>query len=177
MYLLTIEKIENILNKAHNILSQIYPQYVPLVFTNIKIKKANSYWGMIQKRENGTKYELRISESFKYFKDPEIAQKHLEETIVHECIHTLPKCFNHGEYFKYYGNQVRKKFGINPLSKYNSSDIEWEVGYKVDSDFKYKLICKCCGKEYNMNRKPRLELNRYICSKCNRSKFELQELN
>ena len=42
MYLLTIEKIENILNKAHNILSQIYPQYVPPIFTDIKILIINT---------------------------------------------------------------------------------------------------------------------------------------
>lgn len=102
----------------------------------------------------------------------------IKNTIIHELIHCIPFCSNHGQEFKKYANIINRKLGYNITTvgnkkdDYKKSNIEYIEEVKK---YKYKIICLKCGKEYLRVRKPS-NLNKYRCSICNgKLKLEIIE--
>ena len=101
----------------------------------------------------------------------------IKNTIMHELIHCIPFCNNHGSEFKKYANYINQKLGYHITIKgnieedYKASQLE----YKTDNDYKYKIRCQKCGqiiyrKRFNLNL-----IKRYRCGKC-KGKLELVEV-
>lgn len=71
----------------------------------------------------------------------------LKNVIVHELIHTITGCFNHGYKFQYYANEVNQKLGYHVTTSSSAEDMEaagiTPIGYQTA---KYALVCKKCGK-------------------------------
>ncbi|MBP3503351.1 MAG: SprT-like domain-containing protein [Clostridia bacterium] len=91
----------------------------------------------------------------------------IKNTIMHEIIHCLPNCNNHGEEFKKYAQYINSKLNYN-ISRVGdkkqdlaNSNIEIKKEY-----YNYKIKCKNC--DYFFYRK-RLNTNftkKYRCGKC-----------
>lgn len=97
----------------------------------------------------------------------------LMETMVHEVLHTVDGCDNHGKLWVENANIMNNKYGyhISRCSSYEEKGL-------VRPDPKYKLKCNCCGEVYNKNalrKKFIQDFNYYFCSCCNARNFELLE--
>lgn len=101
----------------------------------------------------------------------------IKNTILHELIHCIPFCNNHGKEFKKYANYINQKLGYHITTKGNIKE-DYEASrleYKVDNDYKYKIICQDCGQTiYRKRFNPNL-LKRYRCGKC-KGKLNLIEI-
>lgn len=94
----------------------------------------------------------------------------IKNTIIHELIHCLPYCNNHGTYFKMYANIINTKLGYN-ISRVGNRKEDLEksnIEYKCELEEKYKYIIECekCGQTFYRNRLQKNFKNKYRCSKC-----------
>lgn len=100
----------------------------------------------------------------------------IKNTILHELIHCIPFCNNHGTEFKKYANYINKRLGYHIATKgniqedYQASQLE----YKEEDSYKYKIVCQNCGqiiyrKRFNLNL-----IKKYRCGKC-KGKLKLIE--
>ena len=99
----------------------------------------------------------------------------IKNTIMHEIIHCMPDCNNHGKAFKIYAKIINEKLGYN-ISRlgnkeedYRKSNLEFEIETK---EYKYKIICEKCNQIYYRQRMARNFLIKYRCGKC-RGKLKL----
>ena len=118
------------------------------------------------------KFDIHHIEISKWVMD--LNDEIIKNTIMHELIHCIPFCNNHGKEFKKYAAYINKKLGYSITSKgnkkedYKASNLE----YQEDS-YKYKILCKNCGQIiYRKRFNPNL-IKKYRCGKCG-GKLELQ---
>lgn len=76
------------------------------------------------------------------------ANKVLEEIILHELIHTINGCFNHGAKFKKYCNILNEKYGYEILTKMDMKKVTYS-----NITF-YKCKCPHCGTEFTFFKLP-----------------------
>ena len=100
----------------------------------------------------------------------------IKNTILHELIHCIPFCNNHGREFKRYANYINQKLGYHITTKgnvqedYKASQLE----YSEENNYKYKMICQDCGQViYRKRFNPNL-IKKYRCGKC-KGKLKLIE--
>lgn len=92
----------------------------------------------------------------------------IKNTIIHELIHCIPNCNNHGKEFKKYANYINTKLGYtikttgNKKEDYEKSNIQ----YQEDTTYKYKIKCQKCGQIYYRKRKCTNFTKKYRCGKC-----------
>lgn len=92
----------------------------------------------------------------------------IKNTIIHELIHCIPFCNNHGEKFKKYANYINEKLGYNIKAKGNKKE-DYEKSnlvYEEDVSYKYIIICESCGQTIYRKRLNTKLLKRYRCGKC-----------
>lgn len=98
----------------------------------------------------------------------QLDEKIIRNTIIHELIHCMPYCNNHGKKFKEYAETINKKLGYNisrvgnKKEDYKTSNIE----YKENEKFKYKIQCKNCGQTFYRQRYNKNFIKKYRCGKC-----------
>ena len=95
--------------------------------------------------ENRRRFDIEISEKVLVDDYPTIYTK---EVILHELIHTLPGCFNHGERFKAVARTLNMKYGYN-ISRVASSS---SVACLAPQEHKYEIQCPVCGKIFYRDR-------------------------
>ena len=104
-------------------------------------------------------------------------EKIIKNTIIHELIHCIPYCNNHGKEFKKYATYINEKLGYNisrtgsPKEDYEKSNLE----YNELNVYKYKIICAKCGQEFFRKRLNKNFVRKYRCGKCG-EKFQVFEL-
>lgn len=93
----------------------------------------------------------------------------IKNTIIHELIHCLPNCNNHGKMFKYYANIINENLGYN-IARLGNKEEDYKksnVIYKDKAEtYNYLIICKNCGQLYYRNRLQRNFFKRFRCGKC-----------
>ena len=125
----------------------------------------------IVKYERFNKHHIEISKWVMDLNDDII-----KNTIMHEIIHCIPYCNNHGKVFKRYANYINQKLGYhitrlgNKEADYKESNLELE---DETSSYKYKIICKDCGQIYYRKRLQKNLIQKYRCGKCN-GKLQIQ---
>ena len=91
----------------------------------------------------------------------------IETVILHELLHTCPRCLNHGKQWKTYAAKLNGKYGyrITATSSYKSMGLK-DPGSR--EQVKYLVKCTKCGQEYPRKRKCNLveNVDRYRCGKC-----------
>lgn len=119
--------------------------------TNIKSKirtyKATSYFGQCRKKEG--QFEITISEY--HLKNGYNA---VMETMIHEVIHTVDGCWNHGELWKRCVDKVNRKYGYS-ISRTGSQ----KQGYSLkvaEVNVKYIIKCDKCGNTIQRQRMSKL---------------------
>ena len=93
----------------------------------------------------------------------------IKNTIMHEIIHCLPDCNNHGKQFKLYANLINKKLGYN-ISRLGNKEEDFKksnLEFKIEfPNYKYKIACSECGVLYYRQRLSKNFSKKYRCGKC-----------
>ena len=93
----------------------------------------------------------------------------IKNTIIHELIHCLPDCNNHGKEFKKYCTLINEKLGYNisrvgrPEEDYKKSNLEFK--YELPK-YKYIIKCESCHQIYYRQRMVKNFTKKYRCGKC-----------
>lgn len=130
---------------------------------NSKVVEKRGYKRII-KYEKYMIHHIEISKWVMYLEDNII-----KNTILHEIIHCIPFCNNHGENFKKYAKYINEKLGYNikrignPKEDYEKSNLEYVEDNK---EYKYKLKCQKCGQEIYRQRFNVKKIKQYRCGKC-----------
>lgn len=139
--------------------------------TRVEFNKSNSSYGTCCRNVRG--YTISLAEmAIK-------AKKYLSYTILHELIHTMPKCYNHGKQFQAYAKEISKIYNVKiqtySLKEENIATKE----YKLNNS-RYVVRCSHCGNimSYERNCKFVKAVRDnggflYKCTYCDKSKFEL----
>lgn len=99
----------------------------------------------------------------------ELDNKIIKNTIIHELIHCIPFCNNHGPEFKKYATYINQKLGYdikrvgNPKEDYAKSNVPYQE--KI-VNYKYKIKCEQCGQEILRQRFNKKKIKQYRCGKC-----------
>lgn len=99
----------------------------------------------------------------------ELNDKIIKNTIIHELIHCIPFCNNHGEEFKKYAKYINQNLGYdikrvgNPKEDYTKSNIQYQ---EKTVKYKYKMKCENCGQEILRQRFNIRKIKQYRCGKC-----------
>lgn len=105
----------------------------------------------------------------------ELNDEIIKNTIIHEIIHCMPDCNNHGSEFKRYSKLVNDKLGYNISRLGNKEDdyIKSNLEFKVEPlKYKYVIVCEKCGLIYYRQRIGKNFIKKYRCGKC-RGKLRL----
>ena len=129
------------------------------VYATIKVNsRFSKKWGVCKRRNNI--YYIEIADRLLVADENSI-----KTTIIHELLHTVKGCFNHGLEWKKVANIMNRKYGYN--IKRTTSDEE--KGLEIDWDaFKYIVKCKNCENTFGYTRKTKCiqYLSHYRCGKC-----------
>lgn len=135
--------------------------------------------GQTRMKRRGTEktFEISLANDMEYANN-----KGIKDTILHELIHTIEGCFNHGEKFHHYANMLNRKYGYDidrtgSMESICSKEKFEELKEQRENTSKYKITCKGCGHVYLQSRRSKF-IDRqgigYICTVCNsRSNFEV----
>lgn len=95
----------------------------------------------------------------------------IKNTIMHEIIHCMPKCNNHGTEFKQYAKYINQKLGYDISRTGNKKEDYEKSNLKYNDDtqkYKYKIVCKKCGQTCYRQRISKDFTKKYRCSLCAR---------
>ena len=86
------------------------------------------------------------------------SKEEFEEVIMHECIHTVKGCFNHGKTFHHIASLVNYKYGYNIKTKCSiDENKEYSARVKELKEKKYsttyRITCCGCNKTFDLYRK------------------------
>lgn len=101
----------------------------------------------------------------------------IKNTIMHELIHCMPYCNNHGTEFKKYANLINTTYGYD-ISRVGNKKKDFEnsnIEYNEEVQYKYKVVCKTCGQEFYRQRLSKNFKRKYRCGKCG-STFKVSTL-
>ena len=152
-------------NKRYGACKQEEPDIKSKYIEKIGRRKIVKYW----------KYNKHVIEISKWVM--ELDEKIIKNTIMHELIHCMPYCNNHGAEFKRYANYINNKLGYdisrvgNKEEDYKKSNLE----YKEEKQLKYKIECQKCGYTFYRQRQNKNFTRKYRCGKCG-GRFEVINL-
>ena len=111
----------------------------------------------------------------KFFKDNPLEE--VMQTLVHEILHTLPNCMNHGAEWKNAAAVVNSKYGYN-VSRLSSMEMANLTAVDIEIQRRYTVVCLDCGNELYRERKSKLitHTHNYTCGKCG-GELQLKEDN
>lgn len=182
------EKLNNLYNDCIKELESIGIKIIDnekVGFIDISISKRNNRrYGCCKNEEPDKnyfdikKYKNRFKIIYNRFKKHHIEiskwvmdldDKIIKNTIIHEILHCLPECNNHGKVFQGYAKLINKKLGYNISTlgnkeeDYKKSNLNFEEDNK---NYKYKIMCKECGIMFYRQRLRKNLIKNYRCSKC-----------
>lgn len=173
---INLSTVKKALNTAYEILDSVVPDFKKPCFAEIKFGRSRTSWASVSKRKGSSKFILRVSNVFECIPDEAEALRRLEECMIHEVIHTLPNCFNHGYYFKKWASKVNFYYSRYTIQRCTSMDDYGIERRKLE--YKYKVTCLTCGKEF-FYKKKRWWFdcsNTCTCPACRGSKFKIESI-
>lgn len=134
--------------------------FVSLGYTDLLNKEIRVAWGKrvkaygtckrIGKQPNGKiLYEIQINKEYIAVGNP----KDVHNTIMHECIHCIDGCMNHGEKWKLAAKKVNDKFDFTPIKRTGHDEAYQAI---IETKYKYEAICNKCGTAYHWIRQSRI---------------------
>lgn len=132
--------------------------------------RARKRWGQIKAIPGG--YSININSALL---DERNDDKGLINTILHELLHSVKGCMNHGENWKRQADKVYRAYGIE-IKRTSSAEEkgvaeETRIPYKprrIDHSIKYMFECTCCGQMIKRERASKFTKNpgNYKCAIC-----------
>ena len=107
----------------------------------------------------------------------ELEDNIIKNTIMHELIHCIPYCNNHGTEFKKYAYIVNSNYGYD-ISRVGNKKKDFEksnIEYNEIEKYNYKIICKGCKQESYGQRLNKNFTRKFRCAKCG-GRFEIVKL-
>lgn len=103
--------------------------------------RAKSRWGLCSPVRNG--FEIQINA---VLLDETTEETGLMNTILHELLHTVPGCMNHGEKWKAMADKVYKAYGIQ-IKRCSNAEDKGVAAEKIETvkNYKYFVRCPDCG--------------------------------
>ena len=105
----------------------------------------------------------------------------IHDTIMHEVIHSMPGCMNHGPKWKGYAAKICRRYPQYTITRL-SHDDNYSNYLKENnmSGCRYKLVCDTCGQSWEKRNKTRIfklaALGRCACPYCKGSKFHIENI-
>ena len=137
---LTQSKVDELFKQTIEEVKDILPLDTNKIFKKVSIIKTKTSLGRCTVI-CGRLFKISLSQYLL-----ECDEKLIKEVIIHELIHTLKGCFNHGYNFKCYMYRVNSKTNYNITTR----NKDPQFGQKVQ--YKYKLTCLDCGRVFYRNR-------------------------
>lgn len=123
-------------------------------------------------------FQITISANHLLASDPQ----EVHDTIMHEVLHSMPECMNHGPKWQMYGKMIQK---FEP--KYTIERLSTDPTYKqfLQSISKYSISCKSCGWKISYQKRTKsinylferkaigLPNTRYGCPLCKSKELEV----
>ena len=111
------------------------------IISNIKINsRAKSRWGLCRKLANGT-FSIEISDQLL---QDNVEKSALADTVMHEILHTVDGCMNHGKKWKECAETINKIYGMN-IKRCTSAE---EKRIEINNDYNYIIQCPKCGYQW-----------------------------
>lgn len=77
----------------------------------------------------------------------------VHNTIMHEVIHSLPGCMNHGAKWKTAANKVNRYYNFPTITRCAEVGKKEEFSDYANATYKYIVECKGCGSKFRFMRK------------------------
>ena len=107
----------------------------------------------------------------------ELEDSIIKNTIMHELIHCIPYCNNHGTEFKKYANIINLNYNYN-ISRVGDKKRDFEkskIKFKEANTHNYEIVCKGCNNIFYRQRLSKNFTRKYRCAICG-SKFEITKI-
>lgn len=114
--------------------------------------RISSKWGYCRKLYPG--FEISIASVLGYSDTPD---KAIKSVLLHELLHTCPKCFNHGKLWNRYAKQIKDKYKIKIRNVSTAEDMNITPHY-------YIKCRKCDVKAYYPMRPRNIERRCLVCN-------------
>ena len=121
--------------------------------------RAKSRWGLC-KKTGPFAFEIQIAECL--LTDDRISETNCKETIIHEILHTCPKCMNHTGKWKEYAALLNEAYGYNIKRVKSTAEMGVEKREVKRQPVKYAFECKKCGQR--IERKKECKFTKYYKS-------------
>lgn len=98
----------------------------------------------------------------------ELDEDIIKNTIMHELIHCMPYCNNHGKEFKKYAKLINQDYRYD-VSRVGDKKKDFEksnIEYIENKNYNYKIICKGCKQEFYRQRLNKNFTKKFRCAKC-----------
>jgi len=137
---------------------------------NIPYKKPNK-WRVSKRMTRAfgqysiSKHEIAITERLL---DERLPIEMLENTIIHELIHTCDGCYNHGSKFQAYGRKVNRELGYNISTYVAKDEVKAMQEIYKPKDRPYIVYCPSCKTEFTYAIKSKVwkHPEMYVCTAC-----------
>lgn len=111
--------------------------------------RAKSRWGLCHINDDKS-FTIQITNEL--LKD-NVSEKALETTILHELLHTVNGCFNHGIIWQTYANMVNAEYGYNIKRVTSYQEKGFEINPMArERKPKYEITCNACSKKWTYQR-------------------------
>lgn len=94
-------------------------------------------------KNNNICYNFVIEISDRLLKD-NVDNMATKNTIMHEILHTVDDCFNHGNKWKTMADKVNRAYGYN-IKRCTSSEEKGLESVKINYNKNYVITCEKCG--------------------------------
>jgi predicted SprT family Zn-dependent metalloprotease len=141
------------------------------IITDVSINtRAKKRFGQCRYNHATGTYSINIA---RFILDDDIEDKAVMETIIHEILHTVSGCMNHGKKWKSLGKIVEREFGykITTTDSYAKFSNRLAEERKVERNTKkhnYVFRCEDCGQTIYRERMSKFVqyYKHYRCGKC-----------
>lgn len=113
-----------------------------------KVSRAVRFWGQCSCTVRTRAYTIKISQTLLADDAP---VKALKETILHELLHAVDGCLDHGDKWTALVRKVNQTYGysIRQVDGYEEKGFDKDP---MDAQYKYHLTCEKCGHVYRYAR-------------------------
>ena len=160
-----MKDLNRLFNECYEELDAIEIPYVKPIKITVSSRTTRRY-GQCKKLFNG--FEINISS---FLLDDRLDDVVVKTTIIHELVHTINKCFNHGEVFKKYARLISDCYCQYDIATTATQEHEKEVNKFRElkpKEYKYNFKCENCGqiikRQKNSDFVKRYKL--YTCGNC-----------
>ena len=114
---------------------------------------------------DGDLFDINISEAV--LKD-DIDNQIALDVIMHELLHTVKGCFNHGAKWKKYAEYIKWKLPQYNIRRVATKGDAALIIERKEPVYKFILRCTKCGQEIKRQKETKVVINykRYRCGKC-----------